>query len=275
MNGEQLRKKTSGGGIVYGTMLSMGRNPRWSQAISSFGLDYVIIDTEHAPRSRAEVADFLAAFTYSGVVPIVRIPIPASHYVTMYIDAGAQGILAPYCETVDQVKEVVAAARWRPLKGALAEKAVETGELPSEATRAYLENRNKNNVCIIGIESVPAIENLENILKVEGIDAIFVGPNDLTITLGIPDQYDHPDYEAALREIIAKSEAASKPVLIHHQTVQLTQKWLREGARFVLYSSDARAMHNGYRKEFGEIRSVGSELGGEAIGVVGESEEVI
>ncbi|SVD44680.1 uncharacterized protein METZ01_LOCUS397534, partial [marine metagenome] len=181
MNGEQLRKKTSGGGIVYGTMLSMGRNPRWSQAISSFGLDYVIIDTEHAPRSRAEVADFLAAFTYSGVVPIVRIPIPASHYVTMYIDAGAQGILAPYCETVDQVKEVVAAARWRPLKGALAEKAVETGELPSEATRAYLENRNKNNVCIIGIESVPAIENLENILKVEGIDAIFVGPNDLTI----------------------------------------------------------------------------------------------
>ena len=275
MNGEQLRKKTSGGGIAYGTMLSMGRNPRWSQAISSFGLDYVIIDTEHAPRSRAEVADFLAAFTYSGVVPIVRIPIPASHYVTMYLDAGAQGVLAPYCETVDQVKEVVAAARWRPLKGALAEKAVETGELPSEATRAYLENRNKNNVCIIGIESVPAIENLENMLKVEGIDAIFVGPNDLTITLGIPDQYDHPDYEAALREIIAKSEAAGKPVLIHHQTVELTQKWLREGARFVLYSSDARTMHNGYREEFGEIKSIGSELDGEAISDVGESEEVI
>ena len=275
MNGEQLRKKTSGGGIVYGTMLSMGRNPRWSQTISAFGLDYVIIDTEHAPRSRAEVADFLAAFTYSGVVPIVRIPIPASHYVTMYIDAGAQGVLAPYCETVDQVKEVVAAARWRPLKGALAEKAVETGELPSEATRAYLENRNKNNVCIIGIESVPAIENLENMLKVEGIDAIFVGPNDLTITLGIPDQYDHPDYEAALREIIAKSEAAGKPVLIHQQTVELTQKWLREGARFVLYSSDARTMHNGYREEFGEIKSVGSELGGETIGAVGESEEII
>ena len=121
MNGEQLRQKTSVGGIVYGTMISMGRNPRWTQTISAFGLDYVIIDTEHAPRSRAEVADFLAAFNYSGVVPIVRIPIPASHYVTMYIDAGAQGILAPYCETVDQVKEVVAAARWRPLKGALAE----------------------------------------------------------------------------------------------------------------------------------------------------------
>ncbi|MEC9366715.1 MAG: aldolase/citrate lyase family protein [Chloroflexota bacterium] len=275
MNGEELRQRTSAGGIVYGTMLSMGRNPRWTQSISAFGLDYVIIDTEHAPRSRAEVADFLAAFNYSGVVPIVRIPIPASHYVTMYIDAGAQGILAPYCETVEQVKEVVAAARWRPLKGALAEKAVDTGEFPSEATKTYLENRNKNNVCIIGIESVPAIENLENILKVDGIDAIFVGPNDLTITLGIPDQYDHPEYEGALREIIAKSQAAGKPVLIHHQTVSLTQKWLREGARFVLYSSDARTMHNGYREEFGEIKALGLELGGESSDDIGESEEII
>ena len=275
MNGEELRKKTRDGGIVYGTMISVGSNPRWTETISGFGLDYVIVDTEHAPRSRAEVADYLAAFNYSGVVPIVRIPIPASHYVTMYIDAGAQGILAPYCETVDQVKEVVAAARWRPLKGALAERAVENNELPSEESREYLESRNKNNVCIIGIESVPAIENLENILKVDGIDAIFVGPNDLSITLGIPDQYEHPDYEAALREIISKSKSAGVPVLIHHQTVSLTQKWLKEGARFVLYSSDARTMHNGYREEFGQIKEVGQELGGDSTSDVGESQEVI
>ena len=245
MNGEQLKQKVNSGGIVYGTMISLGRNPRWSPAFSNFGIDYAILDTEHSARSRSEVADYLAAFNYSGVVPIVRVPIPASHYVTMYLDAGAQGVLAPYCETVEQVKEVVAATKWRPLKGELAEKAVETGELPSPATKEYLENRNRNNVCIIGIESVPAISNLENILEVDGIDAVFVGPNDLSITLGIPDQYDHPDYEAALREVISKCRAAETPVLIHHQTVELTQKWLREGARFVLYSSDARTLHNG------------------------------
>ena len=96
MNGEELRKKVSGGGIVYGTMLSLSRNPRWSTAMSQFGLDYVIIDTEHSPRGRDEVADFLAAFSFSGVVPIMRIPIPDSHYVTMAIDAGSHGVLAPY-----------------------------------------------------------------------------------------------------------------------------------------------------------------------------------
>ena len=275
MNGEELKNRVNNGGIVYGTMISMGRHPGWGRTVGAFGLDYVIIDTEHAPRSRAEVSDYMAAFNYTGVVPIVRVPIPASHYVTMYLDAGAQGVLAPYCETVDEVKEVVGAAKWRPLKGELVKRAVDSGELPSEETKEYLENRNKNNVCIIGIESVPAIENLENILKVQGIDAIFVGPNDLTITLGVPDQYDHPDYEAALREIISKSSAANVPVLIHHQTVELTQKWLKEGSRFVLYSSDARTMHNGYREEFGEIKKVGAKLGGQQSGDIGESEEVI
>ena len=275
MNGEQLKQKVNSGGIVYGTMISLGRNPRWSSAFSNFGLDYAILDTEHAARSRSEVADYLAAFRYSGVVPIVRVPIPASHYVTMYLDAGAQGVLAPYCETVEQVKEVVAATKWRPLKGELAEKAVNTGEFPSPATKEYLEDRNRNNVCIIGIESVPAISNLENFLEVDGIDAVFVGPNDLSITLGVPDQYDHPDYEAALREVISKCQAAETPVLIHHQTVELTQKWLREGARFVLYSSDASTLHNGYRNEFGRIKKIGAELGGDSDGDIGESDEVI
>ncbi len=275
MNGAELKARVQNGGIVYGTMISMGRNPRWGSAFSNFGIDYAIIDTEHSPRGRTDVADFIAAFSFSGVVPIVRIPIPDSHYVTMALDAGAQGILAPYCETVAEAKEVVGAAKWRPLKGELLRKAVDSGEFPSQATKEYLEARNRNNVCIVGIESVPAIENLENILRIQGIDAIFVGPNDLSITLGIPDEYDHPDYEAALREIISKCQAAGVPTLIHHQTVELTTKWLQEGARFVLYSSDARSMHNAYRDEFGAIKAAGAELGGGDVEDVGESEEVI
>ena len=275
MNGAQLRERVANGGIVYGTMLSLSRNPRWSTAMADFGLDYVIIDTEHSPRGREDVADFLAAFSFSGVVPIVRIPAPETYLVTMAIDAGSHGVLAPYCETVEEATLVAEACRWRPLKGVLARKAIETGELPSEATREYLENRNRNNVCIIGIESVPAIENLDSILGVSGIDAVFVGPNDLSISLGIPDQYDHPDYEAALREILRVCGSHGIPTLIHHQTVALSQKWLREGARFVLYSSDSRTMHNGFREEFGAIRSVGVQLGGEAAADVGESQEVI
>ena len=275
MNGRELKERVKAGGIVYGTMLSNSRNPRWSIPMEAFGLDYVIIDTEHSPRGRSDVADFLAAVRNDGVVPIVRIPIPDPHYVTMALDAGAQGVLAPYCETVEEVKAVVSACKLRPLKGALARKAMDTGELPSAATKAYLEKRNEDNVCLIGIESVPAIDNLDAILAVRGIDGIFVGPNDLTITLGIPDQVDHPDYEAALRRVIDRCRSHNVATLIHHQTVELTTKWMREGARFVLHTSDSRAMHSGFRADFSAIKAVGQQLGAEAGADVGESTEVI
>ena len=275
MNGEELKARTRAGGIVYGTMLSVARNPRWAATIAGLGLDYVIIDSEHAPRDRGEIADLLAGLRGVDVVPIVRIPIPDSHYVTMALDAGAQGVLAPYCETPDEVREVVGATKWRPLKGELVRRAVEQGEFPSDASREYLANRNRDNVCIIGIESVPAMEALDDIVAIEGVDAIFVGPNDLSISLGVPDQYDHPDYEAALRTIIATCRARKLPVLIHHQTAELTQKWLREGARFVLHCTETRAVHNAFRADFTAIRAVGEEVGGGAAADVGESDETI
>ena len=181
----------------------------------------------------------------------------------------------PYCETPDEVREVVGASKWRPLKGELLRRVVEQGEFPSDASREYLERRNRNGVCIVGIESVPAMEALEEIVAIEGVDAIFVGPNDLSISLGVPDQYDHPKYEAALRTIIATCQARNVPVLIHHQTAELTQKWLREGARFVLHCTETRAMHNAFREDFGAIRAVGEEIGGGETADVGESSETI
>ena len=76
-------------------------------------------------------------------------------------------------------KGVIGGAKWRPLKGALLDRALDTGEFPSDETREYLARANRNSIAIIGIESVPAIQNLEAILEVPGIDAVFVGPNDL------------------------------------------------------------------------------------------------
>ena len=113
MNGAELKQTLKEGGRVFGTMITIGRSPRWVPVLSGVGLDYAVIDTEHNPRSRAELGDYLAMFNTSGVVPIVRIPIPDSHYVTMAMDAGAQGVLAPYCETVEQVGKW-----WPPPSGA-------------------------------------------------------------------------------------------------------------------------------------------------------------
>lgn len=255
MNGAELKQILKDGGRVFGTMITIGRSPRWVPVLSGVGLDYAVIDTEHNPRGRAELGDYLAMFNTSGVVPIVRIPIPDSHYVTMAMDAGAQGVLAPYCETVAQAREVVAAAKWRPLKGEAVDRVVESGEHVSDATRAYLEERNRNSIAIIGIESVAAVDNLAAILDVPGIDGIFVGPNDMSISLGIPDQYDRAEYQETVQRVIDTSEARGIPVLVHHQSPELSAYWIRQGARFVLHGTDRRALTEGFRADFGKLRA--------------------
>jgi 2-keto-3-deoxy-L-rhamnonate aldolase RhmA len=275
MAGIDLRKKLEDGGTVYGTMLSLSRNPRWARAIGQLQFDYVIIDNEHSAYSRGEVADFISAINTTGTTSIIRIPIPSSHYVTMALDAGAHGVLVPYCETVEEVKEVIGAARWRPLKGALVDRVMETGEFPSEASKAYLQRRNSSTVVIIGIESVPAAENLEEILKVDGIDAIFVGPNDMSISMGIPDQYDHPDFEEMLRFVIRTCGARNIPVAVHLQSVESSKKWIQEGVRFVLHKTDVGALHEGFRRDFDQLRQVGNEISGQTTEKIKKSDVVI
>ena len=110
----------------------------------------------------------------------------------MALDAGTAGVLVPYCETVEEVQAVVATAHWHPLKGEYLRRAVEEGELPSAETRKYLRNRRKESFVVIGIESEPAWRNLDAILDVGGIDGVFIGPNDMSTSLGIPDDYANP-----------------------------------------------------------------------------------
>jgi len=260
MNGEELRKTLKNGGVVYGTMVGLCRNPRWASVFAGLNLDYVIVDTEHAAYSRSEVADFSWALSRAGITPIVRVPIPSSHYVTMALDGGAQGILAPYCENVSQVKEVVGAARWRPLKGILLDMAMEIGEFPSEETKRYLERINQNNVVMIGVESMPALTSLEDIISVYGVDVIFIGPNDLSISMGIPGQYTHSDFESALHRVIGICNANNVAVAIHLFDINLTTKWMKEGMRFVLHSMDTHAIREGFRKDFEELRKSGGSL---------------
>ncbi|MDA1189814.1 MAG: aldolase/citrate lyase family protein, partial [Chloroflexi bacterium] len=123
--------------------------------------------------------------------------------------------------------------------------------------------------------SPAGIENLDAMLKVPGIDAIFVGPNDLTIALGIPDQYDNPKYLDAVRRIIKTSKKHGVPTLVHHHNVEQTNQWLQEGARFVLHGSDARIIHNGMRAAFGEIKALGEKLSGQSSADIGDSDEVL
>jgi staphyloferrin B biosynthesis citrate synthase len=256
VNGAELRAAMASGRSVWGTMIVYARSLGAARVYGQLGFDYVIVDSEHSPNARSELADMSAALLTAGVCPIVRVPHTQPHETVMALDAGFHGVLVPYCETADQVSAVVSAARLRPLKGGLEVRARGTGQFPSDATREYLERRNQNVVVIIGIESVPAVQNLESILDVPGIDAIFIGPNDLSVSLGVPDQYDHPRYLEAVEHVIETAQGRGIPAGPHCFDETMLLQYREKGARFMLFSADVRALADGYRSTLNKARDL-------------------
>ena len=256
MNGAELKAALQAGNRVCGAMFVTTRVGAGDERLAEMGLDFVIVDNEHAPYSRSETADWLKKLAKLGMVPIVRVPIPASHYVTMALDAGAQGVLTPYVETVEQVREVVGAAKYLPLKGEAVQRAVENGQFPSSETRSFLEDRNKNNVLIIGIESVAAMERLEELISVPGVDAAFVGPNDLTIQLGCPAQYHDPRYIEAVDRIYETCTAKGIPLVIHFFTYEMAEPWIAKGVRLVLFGTDRGGIADQMKADFDHLRAL-------------------
>ena len=262
MDGINLKQTLSSGGIVFGCMLSGMGTTRFRRTLEGSDLDYVVIDSEHGSRDRKEIQELCQMLRDINVAPIVRIPVPMAHWVAMALDAGAAGILVPYCETIEEVQECVATAKWHPLKGEYLRRAVEENILPSDDSKKYLEARHAETVIIIGIESEPAYQRLDTILEVKGIDGIFVGPNDMTTSLGIPDQVTNPKYLEVLSNIIKKSESHSIPVMIHQQTIETSIKAIELGARFILHSSDSRFMQSAMQEQMSHLRNRVSAISG-------------
>jgi 4-hydroxy-2-oxoheptanedioate aldolase len=239
--------KVSAGEMLYSTMLSHSRNPRWIDVLCNVNLDFLCIDTEHTPYSWGEVADLLTAMNARAMPSVVRIPRPDWHYVTKAFDAGASGVLAPYCETVEEVREIVRAARLRPFKGSLSEKAILTGEYPSLSVADHLAENNANHVVMIGIESIPAVERLDSILDVGGIDVVFIGPADLSTSMGYPREWDHPEFEAMCDHSIKTCKARNVQVAANFAPLDQSAKWAARGVNLVIHAFDWRVLHEGYQ----------------------------
>lgn len=255
MDGKRLGDALRAGRRVYGTCV-VSTSPHWPETVRACGLDFVFLDTEHIALGRADLAWMCRAYKALDLAPVVRIPAPDPYQATMVLDGGAGGVLVPYVETPDQVRRLKGAAKLRPLKGKRLEEAL-AGRASLEAElQTYLAERNASTVLMINIESVPAIERLDEILEVGGVDAVVVGPHDLTCSLGIPEQYHHPRFEAAVRRIIEISRRRGAGVGVHAFWDSLEQQieWARLGANLVLHSADLHLFRKTLVAELGRIR---------------------
>jgi len=238
MNGRELSEALRSGRRVYGTCI-VSPSPRWPGAVRGLGLDFVFIDTEHIAIEREELCWMCQAYRALGIAPIVRVPKPDPYWACMALDGGAEGVIFPYVETPAQVQALRGATKLRPLKGKRLQDALAgTAELEPELAE-YLAKRNAGSVLIVNIESTPALEALDEILAVPQLDAALIGPHDLSCSLGIPEQYQHPRFDEAVRTIIRKARAAGVGVGIHYwASIEQEISWAEEGANFIVHSTD-------------------------------------
>ena len=178
--------------------------------IANVGLDFVFLDTEHIAVDRIQLAWMCQAYSGHGLAPIVRIPSPDPYLACQVLDGGAAGVVAPYLESVAEVQQLHGAVKLRPMKGQRLERALTDENELNKLTADYLADYNRDKLCIVNIESTPAIDALDDILAVPDVDALLVGPHDLSINLGIPEQYGHPRFEEAIQTIRSEERRVGK-----------------------------------------------------------------
>jgi 2-keto-3-deoxy-L-rhamnonate aldolase RhmA len=254
MNGRELIKALHGGNRVYGTMV-VSTSPHWSAVVKGAGADFVFIDTEHIAIDRSQLAWMCRTYRALGLAPLVRIPSPDPYQATVALDNGATGLLAPYIETPEQARRLRGAVKLRPLKGRVLEEVLKGKRELDETLSQYIAERCAENVLLLNIESVPALEALDEILAVPDIDALLVGPHDLSCSLGVPEQYAHPRFEEAIQTIIAKARARRVGVGVHFSWgIENELRWAKAGANLILHSSDLALFADTLRADLKRFR---------------------
>ncbi|WP_339716037.1 aldolase/citrate lyase family protein [uncultured Kriegella sp.] len=239
MKGNEIIECLRLGKRVYGT-LTVSTSPMWPKVVKSLGVDFVFIDTEHIPIDRNQLSWMCVVYQNMNIAPIVRIPSPDPYLASMVLDGGASGVIAPYVESVDQVLDLMGAVKNKPVKGSLLKDQLKTSNAFGAHLSSYIADSNKNNVLIVNIESKKGIKALPEILEVEGLDGILIGPHDLSCSLGNPENYQTPEFITTVDDIIEKARNKGKGVGIHmiYEDIESELKWINLGANIVLHGAD-------------------------------------
>lgn len=211
MRENRTKAKLAAGGWSAGVIVPVAA-PALVEVCALAGFDHVLIDAEHGNVDVAACEELVRAAEAAGITPLVRVPVNAPEQVLRHLDTGAQGVVVPQVTTREDAERAVRAARYHPLgrRGLAGTRAAGYGLRGSLAD--YARRANEQLLVIALIEDARAIEHLPEILAVEGLDAISVGPADLSQSLGHPGERDHPAVREAIAEIVRQGVAAGKPV---------------------------------------------------------------
>ena len=206
--------------------------------MATAGFDWLVVDMEHTAIDMFQAQQLIQIIDLAGCVPLVRVGANDALAVKRAMDAGAHGVVVPMVNTPDEARKAVSAIRYPPLgtRGVGLGRAHAYG-LGFDAYKAWAE---RETILIVQIEHIEGVENLEDILAVEGVDGFIVGPYDLSGSLGRPGEFSHPPVASALarvRDVMQQSGKVGGYHVVHSNQTELLEK-IKQGYRFIAYGDD-------------------------------------
>lgn len=230
---ERLRSKE----LTIGSWITLG-NPSVAEILAKAGFDWLTVDMEHSAITLHHALQLIQIIDLCGVVPLVRVGENNPNLIKRVMDAGAHGVIVPMVNTKEDAIKAVSAVRYPPAgtRGVGLARAQGYGL----NFKQYKDWLTRNSIVIVQIEHIEAVNNLENILSTEGVDAFIIGPYDLSGSLGRPGEFNHPEVEAALKRVQEVSKRMNFVSGFHVIPPDYTEveKKIVEGYKFIAFSLD-------------------------------------
>ena len=252
-----MKRALRDGTVVYGPMVSEVRSPGIAVLFAQAGFDFFFIDLEHSCFSLETVSDMILAARAAEIPVIVR---PSSRksaeYLSRPLDSGAAGLLIPQVRTREDVIDVVRWCRYQPLGGRGMGLSRQHTFFQGGDALDTMKRLNEEILIALQIENKEAVENLPDLLSVEGIDAAFVGPADLSAAFGKPGQSDDPEIQNAINRVIEVSEANDVIPGIHTSSVEKAKFWASKGMKMIGFCTDIKLIQQICQKSVQELHAV-------------------
>jgi len=261
LNSITIKESFRKGKVVIGTWVFEFNTPGIARLLASTGIDFVVYDMEHSGFGIESIRQLMAQTRPLNLAAFVRPPSNEYHLIAPLLDAGASGVIIPKVETVSEATRLVDTCKYYPegQRGAafsIAHDDFLPGDVPTKMRAA-----NDAMVCGILIETAEGVENLEGILGVNGIDLVWVGFLDLSLSMGIPGQFSHPQFKEAVNRILQVSEAHRVPVGILSGNPEQAREHIHRGYKCICYGGDVwllqRALSEGVQSIRRELSAGG------------------